>query len=74
MGNEGRKSRRETSKSLEARQRLHEMYELERIGATEYRAKCAEIEEFALEPTRGAAPAGAGAAAHDATLVEDWAR
>lgn len=74
IGHDGRKSRKETLRGLQERQRrLNEMYELGRLSASDYKAKSAELDE---EKTNLSAkhpePVLVRQRTMLATLVEDW--
>jgi site-specific DNA recombinase len=73
-GTEGHTSRKETLRGLEDRQsRLNEMYELGRIPAAEYRAKCADLDEQRTNlKSKRAEPVLVRQRTMLATLVEDW--
>ena len=74
MGQQGRRSRKETLKTLDERQRrLNEMYELGRVDSAEYRAKCAEIDEQRTNlKAQRPEPVLVRQRAMLSSLVEDW--
>ena len=74
IGNDGRKSRKETVRSIEDRQRrLNEMYEVGRLSAGDYKAKCAELDEQkANVSAKRPEPVLVRQRTMLATLVDDW--
>jgi hypothetical protein len=74
MGSEGRKSRKDTLRGLDDRQRrLNEMYELGRLSASDYKSKCAEIDEQkANVGAKRPEPVLVRQGTKLATLVDDW--
>jgi hypothetical protein len=74
VGTEGRKSRTETVRGLDERQRrLNEMYELGRLSATDYKGKSADLDAQRVNLTaKRAEPVLVRQRTMLTTLVEDW--